>query len=570
MNIVFKKIRYKNLLSTGNLFTEIDLNSHHSTLISGTNGEGKSTIIDAIIFALYGKPYRKINKNQLLNSINNKELVVELEFVSNSNLYLIRRGIKPNIFEIFKDGVLLDQDAAKRDYQEYLEKNILKMTYKSFTQIVILGSATYTPFMDLPAGGRREIIEDLLDIEIFTKMNNLLKEKISANKNELLENSHQIDLQKTKIDAAKNHNKELMALKLVEADKIKEKINNHLNKISEEKEKISILEKEIEEYQETIQDKEKIESRLSKMKELQSDLSSKLRTLETNLNFYHDNDHCPTCKQGIAHDFKEETIHASEKQKAELIEAKQLLTEKIDKLKERMAEIAEVEGKILAIERKTYEHKSNISSSKHALNDYKRDLESAQKEAELITESRIEELETFLAEIHKKQEKLTETREIYAISALMLKDGGIKTRIIQQYIPIMNSLINKYLSIFELFVDFNLDETFNEVIKSRHRDTFSYSSFSEGEKLRINLCILFAWRTIAKMRNSVSTNLLFFDEILDGAMDTTGVETLLETLKTLNESDNIFIISHRGQDYGEKFDNHIRFKKIKNFSRIVE
>lgn len=570
MNIVFKKIKYKNILSTGNVFTEIPLNTHHSTLLSGTNGNGKSTVIDAIVFALYGKPYRKITKPQLLNSINNKELVVEIEFSSSGSEFLIRRGIKPAIFEIYKDGTLLNQDAAKRDYQEYLEQNILKMTYKSFTQIVILGSATYTPFMDLPTGGRREIIEDLLDIQIFTTMNVLLKEKIANNKTEMSENSHAIELQKTKIDSAKSHNKELMSLKLIEVDKIKEKINIQLDKITSENDLLKLAEEELEQTTSQLDGKSKLLDRISKFKEIRSDLSSKLKSIENHLDFYCDNDTCPTCKQSIDTKFKTDVIEESEKTKSELKAATDQISQKILEAEEKIADFVAIENQVRKLQRTVYEHQSNISSSKSLLKEYKRDLETASKEAELITENKIIELEDGLKHFHSIQEQLTEHRETLSIAALMLKDGGIKTKIIQQYIPIMNTLINKYLGVFELFVDFNLDETFNEVIKSRHRDTFSYSSFSEGEKLRINLCILFAWRAIAKMRNSVSTNLLFFDEILDGAMDGAGVETLLDTLKTLNNDDNIFIISHRGDSYGEKFDHHLKFEKVKNFSRLAE
>jgi len=569
MKILFKELRYKNILSTGNAFTTIQLNKRTTTLISGTNGAGKSTMLDAIVFALYGKPFRKINKPQLVNSINQKELLVEISFQIGKSEFMVKRGIKPNIFEIWKNGTLINQDAAARDYQAYLEQNILNMNYKSFNQIVILGSATYVPFMELPAHARREIIEDLLDIQVFSTMNTLLKEKLSSNKESINENSYRMDLTESKLDSAKEHNASIRKIREDEVTKIKEKMAEHIAIIETEKKAIDEVQDKIAELIETISDKASIQKKLDKANSIKRDLQSTLRSYKKELGFYHDHDNCPTCKQGIDHEFKENIVSEKSVKIKEVEDGIAQIEIKIGECESRLSEIDKVQEEINELNLTVGDHRAHIKVSKNALNSYKNDLTAAEEEVEAVDTSKLQELEIKLKEYQGNQEDLFKYKEVLAVVSTMLKDGGIKSKIIRQYIPVMNKLINKYLAAFDLFVDFQIDENFNEVIKSRFRDTFSYSSFSEGEKLRITLSIMLAWRTVAKLRNSVSTNLLVLDETLDGAMDGVGVENLIETLHNLNSDDNIFVISHRGDQFGDKFESHVRFHKVKNFSEIA-
>lgn len=569
MKIQFKKIRYKNLLSSGNSFTEIYLDKSKTTLISGSNGSGKSTLLDAITFALYGKAFRKINKPQLINTINQKDLVVEIEFNIGVQKYLIRRGLRPNIFEILLNGNLLNQDAAARDYQVYLEQNILKLNYKSFTQIVILGSATYVPFMELPAQGRREIIEDLLDIQLFSTMNTLLKDKVATNKESIVENSYQKDLVETRIDSAKDHNESIRKIREKEVDKIKEKMKEHLDTIEKEKGAIDIIDTEIAALNIECADKATLKSKNEKAKSLKQDLQSNLRSINKELSFYHDNDNCPTCKQGIAHDFKDNVVTEKSKKVSEIEAGVDGLTAKIGEYEASLNYISTIEEQIKVKALKGSDHRAHIKMSKNALIAFKNELNAAEEDVEAVDTTKLEEYNTNLRDIQRRQTQLFTEKEVIAITGAMLKDGGIKAKIIKQYVPIMNKLINKYLSAFDLFVEFHLDENFNEIIKSRFRDTFSYASFSEGEKLRITLAIMLSWRAVAKLRNSVSTNLLILDETLDGALDGVGIEMLIETLHNLNSDDNIFVISHRGHQFGDKFMSHIKFDKVKNFSLIA-
>lgn len=569
MRIHFKKIRYKNILSTGNVFTEIDLDRSTTTLISGTNGSGKSTLLDALVFGLYGKPFRKINKPQLINTINQKDMKVEVEFMVGTNDFRVVRGIKPNVFEIYRNGELVDQDAATKDYQAYLEQNILGINHKSFSQIVVLGSATYVPFMELPAHSRRDIIEDLLDIQVFSTMNTLLKDKMSFNKGAVTDNSYQIDLLKSKIESAEEHNESIRKIKETEVNKIRERMQEHISTIEKEKEAIEKIEAEINELIGTIADKASMKRKLDKAREIKSELETDLKNNVKDVSFYHNHDMCPTCKQGIDHDFKDSVVEEKMKRKDALENGIQGIIEKMNEYETRIREISDVEDEIQIRNIKIGEHRAQIKISKNSLISYKEELLNAEKEVEEVDTSKLNEFKKDLKKLEKEQERLFEERETFGVVAAMLKDGGIKTRIIRQYIPVMNKLINKYLSAFDLFVDFQLDENFNETIKSRFRDTFSYASFSEGEKLRITLSIMLSWRSVAKLRNSVSTNLLLLDETLDGALDGIGIENLIETLHNLNSGDNIFVISHRGDQFGEKFESHIRFQKVKNFSQLA-
>jgi len=565
--IVFSKLRYKNILSTGNVFTEIELNRDPTTLISGTNGAGKSTFLDAITYVLYGKPFRKINKPQLINTINNREMLVEVEFAIGSHEYLIRRGMKPNVFEIFKNGELLNQDAATRDYQAYLEETILKINFKAFNQIVVLGSATYVPFMELPAGQRREVIEDLLDIQVFSTMNLLLKDRINTNKDDLSRKKYAIDLIKSKIESAEKHNADIRRIRETEVGKIQGRVTTILDEIEEEKATISGLQIEIEELLSSIDDKSSINKRWEKMRGLKADLNARRKTLASTLNFYVNHDECPTCKQGIDH--KQDAIEENQQAITETDEALAQLSEKMAEVEERQAAIQKIELELQSKNNLIGTSRASIKLKMNTLKQFKKDLEAAEKEMEEVDRSAIDELNRDLATNNQAYEELISIREILGMVGSMLKDGGIKTRIIRQYVPVMNKLINKYLAAFDLFVDFQLDENFNEVIKSRFRDTFSYASFSEGEKLRINLAILLTWRAVSKMRNSISTNLLIMDEVIDGAADAAGVDSLIDTLHNLSSNDNVYVISHRGDQFGDKFTNHLKFQKVKNFSELA-
>lgn len=569
MKIHFKKVRYKNVLSSGNAWTEILLDKSKTTLISGSNGSGKSTLLDAITFALYGKPFRKITKPQLVNSINQKELVTEIEFNIGSKNYKIRRGIKPNFFEIALNDVLIDQDAAVRDYQSYLEQNILKLNYKSFTQIVILGSATYVPFMELPAHGRREIIEDLLDIQVFSTMNTLLKDIVSSNKESIKENGYQKDMVETRIESAKDHNDSIREMKEVEAEKIRDKMGAHLKDIENAKAHIETMQDIIQVCVDDIHDKADMKAKSEKAKSFRRDIESQMRTHQKELSFYKDHDDCPTCKQGIEHDFKAGIITDKDAKVNELSSGLDKLALKAKEYNDRLEAISAIEDQMRNVQLKIGDQRATIKVAKNALVSYKNELDMAEEEAEAVDMTKLLEYSNTLNEINARQTELFAEKEVNSVTAQMLKDGGIKAKIIKQYVPVMNKLINKYLQAFDLFVDFRLDENFNEVIKSRFRDAFSYASFSEGEKLRITLAIMLSWRAVAKLRNSVSTNLLILDETLDGALDGVGIEMLIDTLHNLNSDDNIFVISHRGHQFGDKFMSHVKFDKIKNFSQIA-
>ena len=569
-NIVFESVRYKNILSTGNTFTEVQLNRSKSTLIIGDNGAGKSTMLDALTFALYGKPFRNIKKNQLVNSVNGKGLEVEARFSIGGNKYLIIRGIKKNKFEIYKNGEMLNQDASIRDYQAYLEDTILKLNYKSFGQVVVLGSSTFVPFMQLKAGERREVIEDLLDIQIFTVMNTLLKEKLNDNKADISEIKHNIELLNSKISSSKTHNESIRQLREGEVDKLKEKLREQIAIVETQQEAVDTLITEVSDLTGEIADKAETKAKLKELQELDRELVTKHKALTKEVEFYHDHDNCPTCKQGIDHQFKEETVSSHSAKTAEIEEAREQLKEKGAKLEERIDEIDGVESTIGEKNIEMGEHRITSKIAMNSCKSIKEELVGAEKEATEVDTQEIADLEAELRTGHADQTSLFDEKETLGIVSSMLKDGGIKTRIIKQYVPVMNKLINKYLSAMDFFVQFELDENFNETIKSRFRDVFSYSSFSEGEKLRIDLALLFTWRAVAKLRNSVSTNLLIMDEIMDSSLDTSGTEEFLKIIQDLTADSNIFIISHKGDQLFDKFHSVIRFEKVKNFSRIAQ
>ena len=569
-NIVFESVRYKNILSTGNTWTEVQLNRSKSTLIIGDNGAGKSTMLDALTFALYGKPFRNIKKGQLVNSVNSKGLEVEARFTIGSNKYLIKRGIKPNRFEILKNDELLNQDASVRDYQAYLEDNILKLNYKSFGQVVVLGSSTFVPFMQLKAGERREVIEDLLDIQIFTVMNTLLKEKLNDNKADISEIKHNIELLNSKISSSKTHNESIRKLREGEVDKLKEKLREQIAIVEAEQKAVDVLIEEVGELNSGIQDKSDTKKSLQELKDLDRELSNKHKSLSKEVAFYQDHDNCPTCKQGIEHDFKADTISQHNAKTAEIESARKELVSKGLVIEGRLEEI---DGTESVISEKNLQMGERRMASKIAMSScraIKEELVGAEKEATEVDNEEISRLQDELKGNHSEQTTLFDQKETLGVVSSMLKDGGIKTRIIKQYVPVMNKLINKYLSAMDFFVQFELDENFNETIRSRFRDVFSYASFSEGEKLRIDLALLFTWRSVAKLRNSVSTNLLIMDEIMDSSLDTSGTEEFLKIIQELSADSNIFIISHKGDQLFDKFHSVIRFEKVKNFSRIAQ
>ena len=569
--IIFKKLRYQNLLSTGNQFTELDLNRSKSTLVVGENGAGKSTFIEALTFALYGTPFRNINKPQLINSITGKNLVVELEFSIGKKEYMVRRGIKPNVFEIFLNGRLIDQTADIREYQEMLEKQILKLNFKSFSQIVVLGSANYVPFMQMKSQDRRKVVEDLLDIQIFSVMNSLLKEKQQTNRSDLQDVDYKIDLCQQKIEM---HRKHIDTLKANNDDLIaqkQQKIREHQEGVDSFTIDTDALLEEVEKLNAEVSDETRVLGRKNKLVQMEATVEDKIRKLKKEVAFYHDHDNCPTCKQGIDHNFKAETIAKREAKSTELVDGLQKLETEIETTNNRINEITILNKQIQVLNTKIQANNQQIGFYQKYIKDVTKEIESLQEQSDKIatdqdeTASFVEELENH----SKRKEMLSNQKAVFDVSSHLLKDTGIKTKIIRQYVPIMNKLINKYLAAMDFFVNFELDESFNETIKSRFRDDFSYASFSEGEKMRIDLSLMFTWRAIAKLRNSASTNLLIMDEVFDSSLDAGGTEEFLKILESLTLDTNTFIISHKGDQLYDKFHSVLRFEKHANFSRIA-
>lgn len=552
--IYFEKLRWKNFLSTGNAFTEMEFTRSPSTLIVGENGSGKSTMLDALCYVLFNKPFRNITKPQLLNTINNKSLVVEIEFRIGTHNYLVRRGTKPNIFEIYCDDVLVDQDAAARDSQKYLEEVVLKLNYKSFTQIVILGSASFTPFMQLPLGQRREIIEDILDIKIFTVMNTVLKEKQNILKDTIRDVETKMEVAKQKAELQKKF------IETLEQSKA--------NKITEIQEKIVEIDK-------TISDAEKTASTLTEQKTALGDPEGKrndlaryrdrftqqLRKIRTELDFYQEHDDCPTCKQGIPHEFK------SDMQVARTSKLEELETATLE-LDVQMAEVDATLREWAKIMTQISDANNDIILNQRQLQRLNLELHDAKSNLADIDEETAK-LKTLAKDVlahNKTRSEKNEDQHYLTACASLLKDTGIKTRVIKQYLPAINKLVNKYLAAMDFFVQFNLDEKFNETIKSRHRDKFSYASFSEGEKQRIDLALLFTWRTVAKMKNSAATNLLILDEVFDSSLDNNGTDYVMNLLNTIGDETHVFVISHKGDVLFDKFRSVIKFQKKQNYS----
>ena len=570
--INFQTIRWKNLLSTGNSFTEIRLDKSPNTLIIGNNGAGKSTILDALCFALFGKPFRKINKPNLVNSINNGDTVVEVEFVIGKKQYKVIRGIKPNILEIYLNGILLNQDAKSKDYQEYLEKSILKFNFKSFTQIVILGSASFVPFMQLSASDRRTLIEELLDIQIFTSMNGLIKDRMSAIKDLSTQNKYDMQLVSEKITMQKQNIEEHKQDNQLAIERKTEEIKTNEDHITRLNKEIGLIQKHIIILQKKIDDKSVVESKSKKLVQLEAKVESTITKIEKDIAFYHNNDNCPTCKQHIASDFKKEQIEENvAKVLSKKLGLKELNTE-YTKLQTRLTAILAISKHVTEHNNEIVKHNSTITAVNTYITKLNKEVKELGDHKDNLSEEnhKMKSLKKELTDLVSSQEQLSIDKHYHEYAASLLKDNGIKTKIIKQYLPIINKLVNKYLKAMDFFVNFNLNENFEETIKSRHRDEFSYSNFSEGEKMRIDLALLFTWRQIAKMKNSTNTNLLILDEVFDSSLDSVGTDEFLKLIHEMGSETNIFVISHKGDQLFDKFRSIIRFEKKNNFSQVVK
>ena len=569
--IKFKSLKWKNFLSTGNIYTELELDRNPSTLVIGDNGAGKSTFLDALSYALYSKPFRKVSKPQLINSINKKDLKVEVVFTVGQNTFKIIRGSKPNVFEIWQNGKMINQDAAARDYQEYLEKQILKLSHKAFSQVVVLGSTSFVPFMQLNSMNRREVIEDLLDLQIFSVMNTLLKDRVNSNNKDILEVDHQINLLEEKIALTQEHIAEL------EADNRK-RISGNMIKVAENTAQIealkgttSVIAQELESLKGLVKDKQTIKARYEKLKELRTQLNTKISDLQSQLDFYESNDTCSTCGQDIDGEFVEDVKCNHTAKISEVEDGTSQLQSQLEEIETRLEEIAKVQEDIIAKQNDLSEAQwksTTLIEANSKILEENAQLADA-KGSKVKEQNRLDDFEHKLKLCGDDKNAAVIERSVLSVVSTILKDTGIKTKIIKQYVPIMNKLINKYLAAMDFFVQFELDESFNETIKSRFRDDFSYASFSEGEKMRIDLALLFTWRSISKIRNSASTNLLIMDEVFDSSLDSTGTDEFLKIIRELTSDTNVFIISHKGDTLLDKFHHIIKFEKVKSFSRMA-
>jgi DNA repair exonuclease SbcCD ATPase subunit len=569
--IVFKSVSWKNFLSTGNSPNKVLLNKSQTTLIIGKNGEGKSTILDALCFSLFGKPFRNVNKGQLINSINGKGCLVEVEFEVNGKEYKIIRGIKPNVFEIWCENEMLNQDAASRDYQKILEQQILRLNYKTFTQVVILGSASFVPFMQLSSSQRREVIEDILDIRIFSTMNTLLKEKAQETKDAITRTENDIRSAKDKVENQQTIIKTITEAKTTAIESIVSKISVNNAEILQTEGEIELILSEIDTLKAGINDKDNVTEDIDRAKSIKSKLLQKIETCEHHSEFFSEHDVCPSCNQDIAEEYKESIVKdLNEKMldnNTKINELETILTN----LQEKLSEINKVVGQITDKNIELSTRNSTITLLNKQIRELEAETQRVKSDTTNIDEEKVKLKELAQDALNKITEKnqLMEHRNIEEVANVLLKDTGIKTAIIREYLPAMNKLINKYLNAMDTYIHFELDEAFNEKIKSRFRDEFTYASFSEGEKMRIDLAILFTWRSIAKMKNSVNTNLLLLDEIFDSSLDTAGTDYFLNLMNTLGEHSNIFVISHKGDQLFDKFRSVVKFEKRNDFSVMV-
>ena len=567
--IIFKKIKWKNFLSTGNTPIEVELNKAQMTLLIGANGSGKSTLLDAICFALFNRPFRLIKKEQIVNTINNADTLVELEFQIGKKNFKVVRGIKPTIFEIYCDDVLQNQDASSVDYQKVLEDQILRLNYRAFKQIAVLGSSAYQPFMQMRPRHRREVVEEILDIRVLSHMDILTRNQQTELGKKITAARHQCDLITTKYELETRHFEELKNRSIGDIDIKKNKLQQNDDAKEQYLRKISKLDGEYKQLEEDIKEKDKIESKRKQLEKLETKIEQNLHTHEKSLKFFEENDNCPTCTQKIQPEFKDEKID---------YEKKKLVTLN-NGMKDLVKELTSIENKISDLDKisnKMYEANIEISKLNTSIDEIKKFSDSLHNEILLLenkeedskdVEGQLNELKTQLEETKIVLEQITDEKKYLDVIREVLSDKGAKAKIIKKYLPIMNTLINQYLQSMDFFISFHLDEEFNETVKSRHRDTFDYNSFSEGEKMRIDLALVFTWRAIAKMKNSANTNLMVLDEIFDSSLDGQGTDDFFKIVKQM-ENENIFIISHKGDILFDKFTNIIKFKKEHNFTEL--
>ena len=569
--IKFNIIRYKNFLSTGDNWTEIALNKCNHTLIVGQNGDGKSTMLDAISYGLFGRSHRNIKKAQLINSINNKGMRVEVEFDIGAKSYKVVRGLKPVKFEIYVDGNMINQNSHNKEYQKVLEQNILKLNHKTFHQVVVLGSSSFIPFMQLSAVNRRDVIEDLLDIGVFSKMNTILKERNSVLREKINQIYHSIEINETKTEAQKKYIRDMSNMNSVAKKQKEENIEEAMREVErlvKENAECQTLASEI--IEEITPKFKEANEMLAQLTSYESEFKTKIKTLVKDTKFYENNDHCPTCDQDIGEELKESKLAEARKKASELqsggvkVQSERVkVTETLEELNQRQLVVQENLQKVQVNIQTIQTHNSNADKARteiENLSDSHSDLSKANDEFDVLTKE-------YHALIDSRN-SMTDQSAYNSVVSEMLKDTGIKTKVIKQYLPVINKMVNQYLSILDFYVHFDLDEKFEETIRSRHRDSFSYDSFSEGEKQRIDLALLFSWRQVAKMKNSISTNLLILDETFDSSLDEAGIDNLMKIIHTLGDDTNVFIISHKGEMLDGKFESKIEFVKKKNFSTI--
>jgi len=567
--VIFNTVRWKNFLSTGNTFTEIQLDQNPSTLVVGENGAGKSTILDALCFVLFNKPFRQISKTQLLNSINQREAEVEVEFTTQNKKIKIIRGIKPNKFEIYVDDVMINQNANAKDYQKHLEQQILKFNYRSFTQVVILGSSTFVPFMQLNSKARREVVEDILDIKIFSLMNFVLKTKVKEINTNVTDSNYASELTKSKIEIQEKYIEDTKNNRDTILSEKTNLISTNEEEIFANKKKETELLQSTDTFLEAMKGEDVVISKRDKLKDVQFSLKDKHNRHTNLISFFEENDDCPTCFQHIDEEFKSKSIEDKTKEVEELEVGLNKLSEEMDKVNKKVKDFKNLATAIQKNHVEIGKYRSTITQ----LEKFNSTLESEIKQIkdkEILEEDvkKLDKLQEKLYSLESSYKKLKEELFYYDVARNLLQDTGIKTKIVKQYLPIMNKLINTYLSSMDFFVNFNIDENFNETIKSRFRDDFVYANFSEGEKMRIDLALLFTWRAIAKMKNSTNTNLLILDEIFDSSLDADGTDAFLKILNTF-DSENVFVISHKQDMLFDKFRHTIKFEKTRNFSKVV-
>lgn len=570
--IIFKNLRWKNFLSTGNNWSEVDFQKAKTTLVVGQNGAGKSTMLDALSFALFGKAHRNISKAQLVNSINGKGCQVEVTFSVLGSDFRIIRGIKPNTFEIWRGETMLNQDSHAKEYQKILEQNILKLNHKSFHQIVVLGSSSFIPFMQLSAQARRDVIEDLLDINVFSKMNNILKEKTSLLKDQIKDVTHEIEVNKTKVEAQKKYIRDVKAINEENKEAKRKLIEEHRDEIKALNTTNEGLSEYVESHlSETTEHKQAKEAKVKELETYQGKFQADIRKLVKDVKFFESNDICPSCSQPITEETKHEHILDGKEKAKQLQEALETATTSIAKHVDAISQLD-------VILEECRQKQTEIHVNNQAIKQFQSSIDKAQQDIDKSAENTgLDQANDDLNLLTESGNKLTEDKLIlneqynYNLTmATMLKDTGIKTKIVKQYLPVINKLCNQYLQVLDFFVHFNLDEAFQETIRSRFRDNFTYDSFSEGEKQRIDLALLFTWRQIAKMKNSVATNLLILDETFDSSLDHEGVDNLMKIIYTLGEDTNVFVISHKGEVLDGKFANKLEVVKEKNFSKVKE